>query len=474
MDARVFLDEFRPFRRGEIALARRAIADPGFLRPEDLECLRHALRFAQLSSLGQEPDQLVDRIATERLRLLQMLAPVLPVDPDRIDPSALARRLPKVCTLVSAARHKIVEAGIASEALIDAEVAEKRLVLVLGGAAGSGYVFLGALQQLEEMGIAPSYLTGCSVGAILAVIRARSKHFDLAELYTDLKRLRENGVFRAGSTRVRFGVPAALRLDLRRALGELFENGDGEQLALSDLEIPADVLATGIGPNALTEPKESYAHMIDSEVHSASALAKLPARPMARWVGAVVSLAMSRQVLVPVFLGATSETRQLAALDAAGFSAAVPAALQYDLPADEHAGAAVLEKVFERYGLAGLVDGALSSLIPARYTWETIEAGRINHRNTLVLALDAVAKPSGANALLAPILQVISATADRDRAFWDLHVNFRRAPAFLNLFPSTAQLRSAADSGKKQFAPTLQLLRTLLEPVAPWRFGSRQ
>ena len=48
-------------------------------------------------------------------------------------------------------------------------------------------------------------------------------------------------------------------------------------------------------------------------------------------------------------------------------------------------------------------------------------------------------------------------------------MNFRNAPDFMNLFPTTAQLRQAADSGEKQFASTAQLVRTLLEPVAPWR-----
>lgn len=468
MDAGIFLDEFRPFRRGEIALARRARSEPGFLPRRDLECLRHVLRFAQLSSIGPEPDLLLDRIGNERLRLLQMLAPVLPVDPDRIDPGALARRLPKVRSLVDTGRRKLLDAGVASEAQLDAEIAEKHLVLVLGGAAGSGYVFLGALQQLETLGITPSYLTGCSVGALLAVIRARKKRFDLEQLFEDVQRMRQTAIFRPAATNVRFGVPAALRLDLRAALGDLFVGSDGDQQRLSDLAIPADVLTTGLVPSAFSESRESYAHMIDAELHSASALEKLPPAPMARWVSALVSLAMSRQVLVPVFLGATPETRRLAALDAAGFSAAIPALLQYDLPEDATEGIEVLEAVFERHGLAGLVDGALTSLIPARYTWEAVEAGRIGHRNTLVVALDAVAKPRGANALLAPILRVISSTADRDKAFWDLHVNFRHAPGFLNLFPAPSQLRAAAESGEKQFAPTSDLLRTLLEPVPPW------
>jgi hypothetical protein len=467
MDARIFLDEFRPFRRGEIALARRVTSQPNFLPERELALLRHALRLAQLSSLGGEPDELVDRIGSLRLRLLQLLAPVLPTEPTQIDAARLAARLPKVVALISEARRRIFEAGLASEITLDAELANKRLVLVLGGAAGSGYVFLGALERLRQLGLVPGYLAGCSVGAILAVVRARRIDFELAELLADIRRLRERGVFR-GPERPRFGLPGALRLDLRSALGELFEV-DGRQQRLAELPLPTDVLTTGLGPGALAEPTESFARMIDLELHSASGLEKLPRGALARLVGPLVSLAMSRQVLVPLFLGADPETRQLAALDAAGFSAAIPGLLSYDLEPDDREGARILEAVFARHSLSGLVDGALSTLIPARYAWEAIEAGRIGTRHTAILALDAIAKARGSNALLLPLLRVASATADRDRAFWDLHVNFRRAPNFLDVFPSDARLAAAAAHGAQEFAETARVLPVLLAPVPPWK-----
>jgi Patatin-like phospholipase len=467
VDARIFLDEFRPFRRGEIALARRLVAEPGFLPAREVALLRHALRLAQLSSLGAAPDELLDRIGSLRLRMLQLLAPVLPTDPAQIDARQLAARLPKVVALVAEARRRIVEAGLASEVALDAELASKRLALVLGGAAGSGYVFLGALDRLEELGVRPSYLAGCSVGSILAVVRARTLGFELTELLGEIRRLRERGAFRA-PTRPRFGLPGALRLDLRSALGELFEH-EGRQLSLGELPIPTDVLATGLGPGALSEPSEAYARMIDLELHSPSALEKLPPATLARLVGPLVALAMSRQVLVPVFLGADPETRRLAALDAAGFSAAIPGVLSYDLPADDVEGARILGDLFARHSLSGLVDGALSTLIPARYAWEAIEAGRIGTRHTLILALDALAKPRGSNALLLPLLRVASATADRDRAFWDLHVNFRHAPNFLDVFPSDARLRTAATRGGQEFVETARLLPVLLASVPPWK-----
>jgi predicted acylesterase/phospholipase RssA len=468
VDARIFLDEFRPFRRGEIALARRLAAQPRFLPEREVALLRHALRLAQLSSLdGGEPDELVERIGSLRLRLLQLLAPVLPTEPAQIDAARLAARLPKVVALIGQARRRIFEADLASEIALDAELATKRLALVLGGAAGSGYVFLGALEQLERLGLRPAYLAGCSIGSILAVIRARTPHFDFAELLDDIRRLRERGAFGAPGM-PRFGLPGALRLDLRSALGELFEI-DGRQQTLGELLLPTDVLTTGLGPGALSQPTESYARVIDHELHSAGALERLPRAALARLVGPLVSLAMSRQVLVPLFLGADPETRRLAALDAAGFSAAIPGMLSYDLAPDDAESARILDPVFERHSLSGLVDGAVSTLIPARYAWEAIEAGRIGSRHAAILALDAFARPRGANALMMPLLRAIAATADRDRAFWDLHVNFRRAPTVIDIFPTAARLAAAAANGAVEFAQTAQVLPVLLAPVPPWK-----
>src|SRR5262245_48280470 len=467
MDARIFLDEFRPFRRGEVGLARRRADEPGFLPRRELALLRHALRLAQLSSLGGEPDELVDRIGGLRLRLLQLLAPVLPTEPAQIDAKRLVGRLPKVVMLVSDARRRLFEAGLTSEIALDAELANKRLVLVLGGAAGCGYAFLGALERLEALGLRPSYLAGCSVGSILAVIRARAPGFELPELLDDIRLLRERGAFRAPA-RPRFGLPGALRLDLRSALGEMFEV-EGRQRSLAELPIPTDVLTTGLGPGALSEPRESYARIIDAEVNSAGAFEKLPPATLARVVGPLVSIAMSRQVLVPIFLGADPETRRLAALDAAGFSAAMPGVLSYDLPPEDDEGARVIDPIFARHSLSGLVDGALSTLIPARYAWESVEAGRIGTRHVAILALDALAKPRGSNTLMLPLLRVASATADRDRAFWDLHVNFKRVPNVLDLFPSDARLASAAANGKYEFEETARALPALLAPVPAWK-----
>ena len=467
-DAATFLDEQRPFRRGEIALARRAVDDPMFMLPRELDCLRYAVRLAQISSIGPAPDALIERIGSFRLRLLQLLAPVLPTEPERIDARDLHALLPKVVRLVDEARALVVSGGIADEPRLDAEIAHKRLVLVLGGAAGSGYVFLGALVRLEELGLRPAYQVGCSIGSLLGVIRGRRAAFDLDLLLADIQRLRGSAVFRPARLVARFGLPAALRLDLRGPLGPLFTNASGEALRLRELEIPTDALATGLGPGALLGGSGDFARMVDAELSGAKALRDLPGSVLARAVSALVALAMSRRALVPVFFGADAETAELPALDAAGFSAAIPALLQYDPPENDVHAAQILARIFDRHRLSAIVDGSLASLVPARYAWEAIEAGRIGTRNCAIVALDAFASSGGANAIFTPALRALSGTAHRDKPFWDLHVAFRRPPPLLEMFPTESRLRAATTHGEREFEPTARILRALLAKLPPW------
>jgi predicted acylesterase/phospholipase RssA len=467
VDAALFLDEFRPFRRGEIALARRLTEDPLFLAPRHADLLRYAIRLAQLSTIGPKPDALVYPIGSFRLRLLQLLAPALPTDHERIRAEDLYELLPRIVALVEDARSWVLGAGLDSEKGLDDEIAHKRLALVMGGAAGSGFVFLGALERLEQLGVPPSYMVGCSIGSLLAVVRARTRSFDLEAVYDELRQVRSVGVFSPPDASSRFGLPAALRLDLRRALGPLFSHPDGEPLRLGELAIPVDALATGVAAGAFLGEREQFAQIV--ELDDVRAVARLRAGAVARLGARLISLAMSRRLLVPLLLGAEGGSEALAALDAAGLSAAIPGLLHYEPPADDPISTEFLERTFSEHDLVGVVDGALSSAIPASYAWQQIERGRLGGRNVCILALDALSAAGGANALVAPVLRAIAATAQRDRPFWDLRVRFRRVPPMLELFPSEARLRRATRQGDLEFEPTAQVLRTLLAPLPPWR-----
>jgi len=467
LDTGTFLDEFRPFRRGELALARRLARDPVFLSPRHGDLLRYALRLAQLSSIGPQRDALLYPIGSFRLRLLQLLAPVLPTDPDEMNASELFELLPRVVRLVDDARSWITDSGLASESKLDAEIAEKQLVLVMGGSGGSGYIYLGALQRLEELRVRPRYMVGCSMGSILAVVRARTRDFDLEEIYSELRRVRADGVFAAPDPTTRYGLPAALRLDLRRALGSLFAGADGEQQRLSELPIPVDVMATGLGPGALSGSRDEFARLV--EVENVDDLSRLGTGAIVRLIARLVSLAMSRRVLVPVLFGADEETREIAALDAAGFSSAIPGLLHYDLPDDDARGRAVLDHLFERHQLMGLIDGGLATATPTSWAWEQIEQGRLGSRHCAIVVLDAVSKARGANAVVAPLLRTVNAASRRDRPYADLHVPFRRALPILELFPREARLRSTTWQGEGEFESSVPDLRSLLAPVPAWR-----
>ena len=364
MDATRFVDEFRPFRRGELALARSCLDHPRLLPGTELGALRYALRLGALSTVGAERDDLVELLAPFRQRLLQLLSPVLPTDGNEIDPRTLHEALPYVVALVDRARRDVAERELASEDALDAEIAAKQLVLVLGGAGGCGYVYLGVLQRLAEMGLTPSYMLGCSVGAILAVLRARTREFELEELIDEVNLLRIVAVLRTPG-RTRFGLPAALRVDLHRALGPLFTRDDGTPQPLGDLTIPVDVLATGLGAGSLRASADEYGHLIDAKPRSARVSSELSSNLFNRSVSAIVSLAVSRRLLVPVVLGGDRLTAALPALDAAGFSSAIPVLLQYGLSEEDAGSAAILEEVFERSGIIGLMDGVITSAIPA-------------------------------------------------------------------------------------------------------------
>jgi hypothetical protein len=464
-DAR-FLDEFRPFRRGELALARRTTTEPSFLPPGELRLLRYALRLAQLSSLV-ERDDLVEPIGSFRLRLLQLLGPALPTDPARIEAGPLHQLAPRVAHLVAAARERVLGANLASEAGLDEVIADKRVALVMGGAGGAGFVFLGAHAALEEAGITPAYQLGASIGALLGMLRSRTSHYDLEGLLEQAERIETGKLYGPPQPPGRYGLPGALRFDPRAALDFFFTHG-GEPVRLRDLRIPTDALATGLRPAALTRSREDYASLVGERIDDPEAVSHLRPAAVTRVAGVLVELAVSRRVFVPILLGADSSTADLEAMDAAGFSASIPALLHYDIFRRDTRADAVLDRVFDEHGLAALVDGALVELIPARRAWQTLEDGRIGTRNSWIVAMDALVAAGGRNRLLLPAQRVLAATLQRDRPWWDLYVPFRDTPFVLDIVPRPPLLRRAAESGQKEMAEAVRILRTGTAPLPRW------
>ena len=467
MDDTTFLDEFRPFRRGELSLAKRITQEPDLLPRSELDLLRYALRLAQLSTFGSERDDLVERLGSFRLRLLQLLAAALPTDPARIEAPALRNRLPRVCHLVEGARRRVLDAGLAAEAALDDTIADKRIALVMGGAGGAGFVFLGALGALEEEGIQPAYILGASIGALIGGLRGRTHHYDLEGLLEQARGLATSELFGAPQRSGRYGLPGALRFDPRAALGWFFTH-QGEPVRLGDLHVPTDMLATGLRPAALTRPREEYETLLGQRITDPAEIGHLRSAAVLRIVSGVLELAVSRRVFVPVLLGSDAESAQLEALDAAGFSAAIPTLLHYDIFREDPHTQEILDRIFEREGLAAMVDGALVNLLPACRAWRALEEGRIGSRHYWIVAMDALVAAKGRNRLLFPLQRALAATLQRDRAYWDLYVAFHDTPFVLDISPTPALLRRAAAAGRREMREAARILRTATAPLGRW------
>jgi hypothetical protein len=464
-DAR-FLDEFRPFRRGELALARRTADDADFLPIAERDLLRSALRLAQLSTLAA-PDDLVETIGSFRLRLLQLLGPALPTDPKRLDARPLHELAPRVAHMVAGARRQVVEAGVAPESRLDAELADKKVALVMGGAGGAGFVFLGALAALESAGVTPSYMLGASIGALIGMLRGRTTHYDLEGLLEQAKRIETGRLYGPPRPPGRYGLPGALRFDPRAALAFFFTHAD-EPIRLRDLRIPTDALVTGLRPGALTRPREEYASVVGTHIDDPDEISHLRPATIRRIVGVMVELAVSRRVFAPVLLGADPVTADLEAMDAAGFSAAIPAMLHYDIFRKDPRADAILDHLFAEHDLVALVDGALVNLLPAHLAWRQLEEGRIGTRNSWIVAMDALVVAGGRNRLLLPMQRVLAATLQRDRAYWDLYVPFREAPFVLDIVPRPSLLREAAECGRREMEGAAAVLREGTAPLLRW------
>ena len=202
---------------------------------------------------------------------------MLPTEPAQIDAARLAARLPKVVALTGEARRRIFEAGLASEVALDAELANKRLALVLGGAAGSGYVFLGALERLEQLGHRAELPRGLQrrldprgdPRAHGGVSTSPSCSPTSGGCASAAYSARPSG--RASDCPVRCASTCAAR-------SANCSKSRAASSASASCRSPVDVLATGLGPGALSEPSESYARVIDLELHSAAALGSCRAR----------------------------------------------------------------------------------------------------------------------------------------------------------------------------------------------------
>lgn len=460
--------KLRPFEEAELALVRSVVSRPAWLPEEDEAALRYALNLARVTRLrapGGADFDLEELLDPFRQELHAVVEPLLlrPGGVDRAAAARLARHL-RSRALSWRRRALLAFADRLPPAALDAEVCEKALVLVCGGGGGVSWSYLGAFALLEQYGLVPRLLAGASMGATLLLLRARRLRYSEAELREALAGLSFRGVFRFLETESRYGLPGAMRLYLRQAVGGLLQAPDGRPLTLADLPIPLVVAVTGIRNGAVPHDPSFYEHLLDfAGRRPRPHVVKRAVSDLRTVIGELVT---QRDRFARIYLGADPETAAFDAVDAVGFSSALPGVIHYDVLRDDERMHRLLAALFRRYDLFRLMDGGITDNLPARAAFDLVQRGALGTRNAFVLGLDAFG-PKLAHPLWFTLQQLVAQNVARNRPFIGHAKSFQKVLSPVEVIPGEAHLTRAIQWGKEEFLPELPLLSRMCRPFAP-------
>lgn len=460
----------RSLEQREVALVRAVLARPELLDARSEASLRHALSTARLyrvAGLDGEVDveEAVAPLRAEVIKLLDVaglterVAPSL--SPEKLRPVAAILREQALRTRDLVARRY---APRLTAAELDAEIRNKVLAVAAGGGGGVGYIYLGAFKLLEDHGLRPALIAGTSMGAILGLFRARANRYDTGAIAAVVRSLSWGKLFETFSIGSRYGLPAALRLYLRPSIGKLFRKPDGGQMALSDLPIPLICTVSGIRTGVLPRPLEFYERLLDDVRRSPTPF--LVGRKIPAVVGALVELVQLSERLETIYLGLDEGTEQFDAIDAVGFSAALPGVVHYDVDRADDRVHRMIGDLFARRELFRMADGCLVDNVPARAAWRGVHRGLAKTRNVFILAMDAFA-PKLTTPVWLAMQSIVSGQVQRSCEWAHLYKSFRGTLSPLELVPKIPATFKMLDRGKRELEPEMAFIGRMLQPLPP-------
>lgn len=468
MSSRALLEHRKPFDELEAAVLERYLARSQDIAEPLLDGLRYVIGFAKLTVVrsrdGRDHD-VQESLRTHAWRVRDRLSRHL--GPDQPTLWSAARELPELVEATLQQRAKLLTHFEIDRASLDREITRRTFVLVLGGGGGSGYGYAGVFTQLHREGIQPELICGTSIGAITGLFRARTRQHDAAGLMQVNKSLSWTQLFNLGPEPSRYGLPATLRMYLRRGLSRHLLNADGEPLRMSQLGIPMHIVATGLTVDALKHDLDYYEHFMDDVVKPGLVFRASRLRSLAGVAQIFAEFAQNPDSLREVVFGRDPGTLEADALDAAGFSASVPGLLHYDVHRDDPRMTHLLDQLYADYGITRLTEGGVVNNVPARPAFESLMEGRLDgHRNGYVLAVDCfVPRPSAL--FFYPIQQVARANVIGAKPYASLYVALPRVLNPANLVPSVEQVAQASKWAMNELEPNLPLMKATLTPFAP-------
>ncbi len=326
-------------QRMENRLIRHHLANPEVLSSDELRKLRYILNFARLADFepgaagpggrrGRGDVSVGAEIGPWRSRVADALYGPLREEPDQVTALTTAREaLTTLAADQDDQRQVLIQrhGNDFSPTELDAEVGYKKLVTVLGGGGGAGFVYIGGMARLLEAGHVPDYMIGSSFGSILGSLVSRELPVPIEEYIAWAKTVSYRAILGPERLRRRHGLAGMFALRFDQFAGAMLRRADGQRMRMSDLAIPFDVVVAGVRK----QPYSALPSRFRRPELAALQLRSLPFRPIG--IGPLVAARMWQvaafidlRVVKPIIIGGDDPARDFDVVDAASFSSAIP------------------------------------------------------------------------------------------------------------------------------------------------------
>lgn len=463
----------------ENRLIRQHLANPDVLSDEQLRKLRYLLNFARLSdfepgaagpggSRGRGDASVGAEVAPWRSRVTDALYGPLREEADPVTALKAARdALQSLAPDQDDQRRVLIErhGNDFSAAELDSEVGYKKLVTILGGGGGAGFVYIGGLQRLLEAGQLPDYMIGSSFGSIIGSLVARALPVPIEEYMEWAKTVSYRAILGPERLRRRHGLAGVFALRFDQFALALLSRADGVRMRMSDLAIPFDIVVAGVR----RQPYAALPSRFRRPELAALQLRSLPFRPIG--IGPLVAARMWQvsafidlRVVKPIVISGDDPDRDFDVVDAASFSSAIPGVLHHETR--DHRMVGILDELCAEKDIAAIVDGGAASNVPVELAWKRVRDGKLGTRNACYLAFDCFHPQWDSRHMwLAPITQAVQLQMVRNLPYVDHLVKFQPTLSPINLAPSVAAIDRACEWGRDSVEQAIPVTTALLQPT---------
>lgn len=384
-----------------------------------------------------------------------------------LDLSQLKNVLPSLVKCTLTARKQLLESQPLDRESLEREICNRKLILVLGGGGGAGFGYGGILTMLDRYMLNPSLICGTSIGALIGLYRARRLRHDPAAMHAASSKISWGQVFDRGQEPSRYGLPATLRLHLRRSVGEFFTDESGNTLTMEQLPVPMHIVATGLSVGALKHELEYYEHLLDDVVSPGSKFRVKRLFKLRNLAAVAKEFISEPEALREVVFGRDPLTMEADCVDAAGFSAGIPGLIHYDIHRDDQRMHLLMGRLYSEYGITRLIEGGLVNNVPVKAGFQSAMEGRLDgHRNVFILGVDCFAPRIG-TVLFYPVQQLVRSNVLSNKPYANTWVSFSKTLNALNLVPKADQIYESGHWAMDDLKPHIPVIEAIFKPIPP-------